>query len=50
MEQIRSKWLVLVFATFMPIAHVIMGLVFCAWLFTGPPSRLIPRLFSSRPR
>ncbi|MDD0858613.1 hypothetical protein NHF46_14335 [Arthrobacter alpinus] len=26
MEQRRTRWLVLVFATFMPIAHVIMGL------------------------
>ena len=26
MEQHRTRWLVLVFATFMPIAHVIMGL------------------------
>lgn len=26
MEQLRTRWLVLVFATFMPIAHVIMGL------------------------
>lgn len=25
MEQLRTRWLVLVFATFMPIAHVIMG-------------------------
>lgn len=26
MEQLRTRWLVVVFATFMPIAHVIMGL------------------------
>lgn len=26
MEQVRTRWLVVVFATFMPIAHVIMGL------------------------